>query len=234
MKWIAALLMVVNVAIYLSAGSPSSDHGRPAMVDEMEVNLEGMLLLHEIPADGSGLLESEVGDGEIVALKDSDGDAEVANVEAGMLVCHRIGPFKAEQELSIVTAWLGEQNIGFRQVASHTRELKAMRVFLGPFRGQAEVDTAMSRLKENALDSYTFKGEDGMIRIFLGYFTQDGLADKFIDHLLKIGIEAKTAPVFRKLGPYTWIETELGSKDRQALASLSWLKNGSEIAMSDC
>ena len=126
------------------------------------------------------------------------------------------------------------RDISFEEVTTHTRELKAMRVFVGPFRDQSQIKSAIDWLKSNNLDSYPFKGEDGLTRVSLGYFTQKGLADKFLAHLTSLGVGAKTSQEFRRLGPYKWLETNVTKTDEKSLSVASWMKRGGGLEMTGC
>ena len=234
MKWITAILMIVNVAIYLSVGSPSVDPVSSNPSDSIDVNLEGMLLLHELSTGEDDLVQREVGATEVTALQDIKEEVEVAVVEAGMLSCHRIGPFRQEDHFDTARKWMVARDISFEEVTTHTRELKAMRVFVGPFRDQSQIKSAIDWLKSNNLDSYPFKGEDGLTRVSLGYFTQKGLADKFLAHLTSLGVGAKTSQEFRRLGPYRWLETNVTTTDEKSLKVASWMKLGGGFEMTGC
>ena len=51
MKWIAALLLIVNVAVYLWASGKSVSVEQTTMYAKPDVNREGMLLLEEVRRD---------------------------------------------------------------------------------------------------------------------------------------------------------------------------------------
>ncbi|NKB61164.1 MAG: hypothetical protein GKR95_03155 [Gammaproteobacteria bacterium] len=240
MKWVAALLMVVNVAIYLSVGSRSVDVDS-SVGDNLDVNIEGMLLLNESSKPVSDLQEGIVSAREITPLVKEDTISKIlpsgdgsSNLLTDANACYRVGPFKSDETLNLATQWMSERRFEFNQTTSQSRQLKATRVYLGPFDNAASAAPTISQLNVADLDHFVYKNDDGLIRISLGYFTQEGLAEKFLTHLLSTGIEAKSSPDYRQLGPFHWLEVRMSDGSQVLLESQSWVNKGSSVSRMEC
>ena len=83
MRWVVALLLFANVALYLWVGDRTGDDAQ-GLSAEPEVNREGMLLLHEIRQGNQATAAP--------ATKPSPG--KLAPDARADLSCYRIGPFK--------------------------------------------------------------------------------------------------------------------------------------------
>jgi hypothetical protein len=111
-------------------------------------------------------------------------------------------------------------------VRSESRELRAVRVYVGPFESITAAQPAIENLKQRELDHFVYLKDGGQARISLGYFTQEELAVKFVDYLVSQKIEAKSQPEYRTLGPYDWMDVRISSGARGVLLSRDW---GSEV-----
>ena len=257
MKWIAALLLIVNVAVYLVAsGRQISETGQNSN-NVPDVNKEGMLLLSETSIKSSGIAESTTGvsldpiEGEelaeddqlpsaLIQTEDSISESELTQLEvaeaqpAATQMCYRIGPFKKENSWAFAQTWMDENSVQYNHITSDSRELRAVRVYLGPFNSESATDAEVQKLKSKALDHFVYKVENGLIRISLGYFTQEELADKFLSYLDSIGIEAKSQPEYRKLGPHNWLEIPVENINQSQLVQRDWQESSVNISKIQC
>ena len=255
MKWIAAMLMIVNVAVYLWAGGRQSE-GAPAAAVLSDVNREGMRLLREVApvrraaaVSAAPVSSRSRSDGSVTtALEDTDivgeelapgGEAAAAVAasaapDADERLCHRVGPFKREDAWQAALAWMADNGLFFQRVTNQHREHRAVRVFLGPFASPAEIGPVRSLLRDKELENFTYHGEDGAMRISLGYFTQEELAAKFMEHLKSLGVVARSRPEYRPLGPYSWMEIPPGQADMAALTGRNWGENGVRVTAVAC
>ena len=270
MKWIAAILLVANVLIFLGISDrqvesrPGRDDTRP------DVNRESMLLIKEVkpekvdaevlsspaliatedlplvtadPADD--LPETILTDDRPALLSiDTDGiarvdtpetsppvpesepgaDSQETGVESRAIVdysCYRIGPFRDEGSWNAAVTWAEEQQWQFERVRSESRELRAVRVYIGPYESIASSQSTTDMLKEKELDHFVYLRE-GKARISLGYFTQEELAAKYVEYLNGQGIDARSQPEYRTLGPFDWMEVRVESSQRRQLLDRQW------------
>ncbi|NKB75519.1 MAG: hypothetical protein GKR96_00400 [Gammaproteobacteria bacterium] len=240
MKWVAALLMVVNVAIYLSVGSRHADIDQSVSGDSVDVNIEGMLLLNESPKSPSDLQEGRLSEQNITPFTQDEisveGGAEnlLPSLLDSEIACYRIGPFKSKDALGLAAVWMDGQGFAFKEKESQSRQLKATRVYLGPFDGAASAVPTVNQLNVSGLDHFMYKGDDGLTRISLGYFTQEGLAEKFLSYLVSVDIEAKSLPEYRQLGPFHWLEAKMKEGTEVVIETESWLGKGSSISRMEC
>ncbi len=215
MKWVAALLLIANVALYLWAGGGNAggeQNGNP----KPDVNREGMLLLSEIQPQAAG--------------------AATTGLSRADSACYRIGPLKEQAGWASAKLWMSAQKFPYKTVRNASREMRAIRVFLGPFDSAAAAQPAMASLTEKEIDHFVDPeaGEQGAVRVSLGYFTQEELAVKFIAHLLARGIEANSRTEYRAMGPFHWMEASIDTPRRDRLLSRRWPEKGVVAREIDC
>ena len=267
MKWIAAILMITNVAVYLWAGGRQSDPITESAAVQPDVNREGMLLLSEVkpsraavsatslaPAPTAGeQAEPEVqSDGsvttglgsadiivseDIVTVGDDVNQASVqldSETETKAAMCFGVGPFKGEEAWLAATSWMVENNYAYQHVTSESRELRAVRVFLGPYAASADVDPVIALLDQRGLDHFVYQVADGSTRISLGYFTQEELATKFMTYLDSLNIAASSQAEYRRLGPFNWMEIPPGQVDSVTITGRDWNETGVTVLTVSC
>ena len=245
-KWLAGLLLIANVALYLWVGGGGTER---AGAVEPDVNKEGMLLVSEartetgeterVPdANPAAANLANAANGETVeaAVKPSAADPEKpapAGAGRAALACYRIGPFKGEAGWLAANQWMTAQKFRYTAVRSESREMRAVRVFLGPF-DPATAKQMMNGLKEKGIDHYAYLKAQGEVSISLGYFTQEELAEKFIAHLVSQGIKANSRKEYRAIGPFDWMEAAIDTQRRDSLLSRRWPGKGVAVLKVDC
>lgn len=289
MKWIAAILLVLNVLVFLGISDrqiesvPGRGDARP------DVNRESMLLIKEV-SDGRETVTSpsapplvEIGDfpspgtnpaddlpatvltDDRPALLsiDSDGMARIETpappaetagggetaptteviADAGPVArvadvapdysCYRIGPFRDTESWNTAVSWVTQQEWPYQRVRSESRELRAVRVYIGPYESIGASQSTTEMLKEKELDHFVYLRE-GKARISLGYFTQEELAGKYVEYLNGLGIDARSQPEYRTLGPFDWMDVKVDSRLRRSLLEQQWDGEGVRTAEKDC
>ena len=232
MKWIAALLMLANVGLYLWSSGNQADPGADRVIRPPDVNREGMLLLSETgPSAGEDpalpdAAVSEADDGLEVVVVDSAqpvaaGETPQPAGEQGDL-CFRLGPFRQPETLASATGWLDQQGLAYDSVQSESRELRAVRVYLGPYQSREDTNPVIQRLKERNLDHFVYQLDNGQVRISLGYFTQEELAGKFMTYLETLDIQARSQEDYRTLGPFSWLILRPAGTVVQAIRTRDW------------
>ncbi len=228
MKWVAALLLALNAAIYLWAGGGNGGGGSaPA---EPDVNTEGMLLLSEVPTAARENARN-------ADIEPSGIDSDTARPQRPETSCYRIGPFKAEADWRAATRWMAAQPFAYQALRSESRTMRAIRVFLGPFDSPAAAEPMAEWLKEQGVEHFANavnEGGGGALRLSLGYFTQEELAVKFLAHLQSLGIEADSGVEFRLIGPFDWLEASVETARRDLLLARRWSGPGVAIIEVDC
>ena len=267
MKWIAAILMITNVAVYLWASGRQSDPIAESVTVQPDVNREGMLLLSEVKpsrpvansasltpvaakendaepeVQSDGSVTTGLGSADIIVSEDivSDGDKPVqaaaestAQAQSSLRMCFRVGPFKGEEAWLAATSWMVENNYAYQHVTSESRELRAVRVFLGPYSGSSDVDPVIALLNQKNLDHFVYKVADGSTRISLGYFTQEELATKFMAYLDSLDIAASSQAEYRRLGPFNWMEIPPDQVDSATITGRNWAETGVTVLSVRC
>lgn len=304
MKWVAALLMILNVIIFLGISDRQVESRVNPVAVRPDVNRESMLLLKEIqppehlstgnpgsmtvarapglPGPGDSVeadldetnaaliatrVEAEPGvrDGAIldsstigdppVGVDDSAVPGPAAAEETGapslspMLnddrvavldpapdsaLCYRVGPFKESIVWAEAKRWAAINEVSFQPVRSQSRELRAVRVYVGPFPSISAAQANIGILEAKELDYFVYLHASEEARISLGYFTQEELATKFVDYLSNENISARSQPEYRTLGPFDWMDIETSAISRQQLQARDWGDDQVQVAEREC
>lgn len=243
MKWVAGLLLVANVVVYLWATSGESGAG-PGTSAKPDVNADAMRLLHEIHPSGAAAERrdpAEAATAETAAV--GDADIEPSGIDAHPTAppdarrsCHRIGPFKGGAGWSSATRWMRAQRLTYQAIRSERRKTRVVRVYLGPFDSRAAAAPALQKLKATNFDHFIEPDPaHRKIYISLGYFTQHELAAKYVDHLLARDIEARSRYGYQDIGPHDWMEMSVNTADRRdLLLSRNWAEQSAVVVEVDC
>ena len=236
MRWLTALLLIVNVAVFLWFSGRHGGEPGPNDVARPDINQAGMLLLTEAGPDQAD--RRAVSADRLSAQGDESADRLDAAGEGDRLPaagpsCYRIGPFKQQDTWQLENEWMKSQNIDFVSVTSDSRQLRAVRVYLGLY-SRAVAETVVQRLKQVGLEYFLYEAEPGKIRISLGYFTQEALAKKFVDHVLAQGFDARLQHEYYILGPYSWMEVAVDSERRRLILERSWAEQAVAALKMSC
>jgi hypothetical protein len=286
MKWIAAVLMIVNVVIFLGVSDRQVESALRSNDFKPDVNRESMMLLQEtLPinlvesetqdpdqaqaptlitapdvSSGSDLLSTAIEDNEMAMVDvDTNGGVNITLTEGaesgpnsepseetqegreialaappGQFSCYRVGPFKDKSIWQGARQWVTDQGLEFVAVRSESRELRAVRVYVGPFDSINAAQQDVDRLDNKELDFFVYLRDNGEARISLGYFTQEELAAKFVDYLSTQEIEAKSQPEYRTLGPFDWMDINVKSTSRWDLLERDWQDAGVKVTERQC
>jgi hypothetical protein len=163
----------------------------------------------------------------------ASGPAVTAKQEQGDFSCYRVGPFRQAADWEDAVAWVKGKTWKWEHVRSESRELRAVRVYLGPYDSIGAAQTTIDMLKQKDLDHFVYLRE-GKARISLGYFTQEELATKYVDYLTGQEIQAQSQPEYRTLGPFNWMDIMLESVERSGLLGRQWNADDVNVAEKDC
>ena len=279
MKWLAAVLMIINVVVFLGVSDRQIETPINPADYKPDVNRESMLLLKEVlpsdqlQSDSSGIPNADaptlvtapdisalseggaesaksptrapdMASGELVSTEDSTetdqiglqgSETSAASLDIstgpGEISCYRVGPFKDQSSWRNARQLVTDMGLAFTPVRSESRELRAVRVYIGPFASITAAQQDVDMLDEKELDYFVYLRENGEARISLGYFTQEELAAKFVNYLSSQNIEAKSQPEYRTLGPYDWMDVTLQSTSRWELLERDW--QSAEVKVSE-
>ncbi|MGI9310742.1 MAG: SPOR domain-containing protein, partial [bacterium] len=218
LKSAVALLLLANLAVYLWVGGDEFGGGNaaPARPDEAaEINQEGMLLLREIrppPSAAPVVAPDDARDASGAPEKPSAALVEVGPDARISARCYRIGPFAPAEDWAAAGRWMAAQRLAYRAVRSERREMRATRVFLGPFESRAAAAPALRRLEQAGIEHYPISpasdsdGGEGAVLFSVGYFTQAALALRFAADLRARGFDAASRSEYRAVGPFDWME----------------------------
>lgn len=213
MKWLAGFLLLINAGLFLWATGHDPDRAGPSGSHPV-VNAESMRLLNEV-----GLDDTAVPD---------DGQR-----------CVRIGPFSSSAVASLAAQKLDAMSISHSRRTVGSREIRAYRVFLGPFDSDAAMEVQRRLLEAAGVEDYYVKpGSDGGGGIIsLGLFSQRDGAEVMRRNLADDNIEAKLRTEERVLEPNFWLEVDdpavAGGTPRE-LAEASWGENDVRVRRYQC
>lgn len=222
MKWLVALLLIINVMVYLWVGGDAGRGAEFSREHRADVNKAGMLLLSESDTTAR---TSNIADGSSPATEKS--------VPTPVATCYRIGPFKQEAAWQAAMTWVEQQKIAFTTVNSARREFRAMHVFLGPYT-EAQAVAMLPSLQQHGLEHFKHRIKDNQTRISLGYFTQKILANRFMAHLDTLGLAAQIQPVYQLLSPLNWLQIPIVDNILATLKQHNWRAENIKLVQIDC
>ncbi len=252
MKWLAVILVVTNLAAYLLVGDRQTPSRTVRSDAGSDVNKTGMLLLAEVDAlqaaatDAGG--DSQPAETETASDRDEATAGERAGRTAGLTgtstggdeeplifeTCYRLGPFRQEESWQAAKTWMGESGFEFTPVTSDSRQVLAFRVYLGPFTSESSVNAMLKRLKDSEVDHFRYTADNGLSRISVGVFSQEELAEKYLDYLTSKRYEAKFQPEYRHLGALNWMEVAAADIDHTRVSGHDWNESGVTMIKVNC
>jgi len=212
MKWLAAFLLLLNAGLFLWA--TGHDPGGPASASAYPtVSAESMRLLNEV-REGN----------------------EASNDGAGE--CARIGPFLSSAVASLAAQKLDSMSLSYTRRTVKSREIRAFRVYLGPFRDPSALETQRRLLEDGGVaDYYVKRDDDGSTIISLGLFSQRDGAEVMRRKLSRQGVEAELRTEDRVLKPNYWLEINdaaLARRMPEALTGARWGEKEARIRRYEC
>jgi len=221
MKWIVGVLVLVNTGLFLWATGhkPSTtEFIRPT------VNGETMMLLSEmLPAQPTVVITPATG------VRLAEGGAQEQQPAAAVQIpsiCLRVGPFYDESQAQQTADRLNAMSLVVSTRRVKAREVRAYRVFLGPFETRSEIDQQRKDLNSKGITDHYVKRESGQQDIIsLGLFTQKTGASSLIDQLKEKKVLSKSKPEDRVLAPTTWLELKDTEANLEAQADLAAIKS---------
>lgn len=212
MKWVVGLLCLLNAGLFLWATGFDDGGLAPASAYPV-VKPENMRLLHELRERRDAAKEGEIR-------------------------CARIGPFVDSAVASLAAQKLDSLSLSYSRRTVKAREIRAYRVFLGPFETRSAVEARQRRLQAAGVeDFYIKRDEAGAGIISLGLFSQRNGARLLADKLSRLDIEHKIRPEDRTLRPSFWLEINDPAVARNLPAELSeaqWGEQSAELRRYDC
>lgn len=212
MKWLAGLLLLLNAALFLWA--TGHDPAGPTGASPYPVvNAEAMRLLSEVREDSS------------------------SEADAGL--CARIGPFVDSAVMAVAAQKLDALSLPYTRRTVKAREIRAFRVYLGPFQSQSAVEAQNRLLEAAGVEDYYVKDneEDGGQIISLGLFSQRDGAQVLRQRMLRRDVRAKLRTEDRVLESNFWLEIDDPAIARdipEALTEARWGEKDARVRQYDC
>lgn len=242
MKWIVGVLLLLNAGLFMWAYGKRPDateYIRPT------VNGETMMLISEMqparstvvitPAKGASEPESEPA----TVGEPLPEDTQQVAVNVVPPFCLRVGPFYDENLAEQTKERLRAMSLAVNTRTVQAREIRAYRVFLGPFETREGMGAKLKELNEKGIRDHYVKRNPGEKDIIsLGLFTQQTGAESLKDQLLQKGVEAKSETEARLLDPSFWLELTDSAANRKSHSELatvsSWGDNRTKMAEFPC
>jgi len=201
MRWVAAILLVLNVGLYLWLTGPGKKVADPGAVELPSVNPQSMRLLT---------------DADRVADLPASGVASI---------CVRIGPFVELGAAAHARKLLDEFRLSYRTDAVKARDVRAFRVYVGPYRSSDLAETMRERLRDSDTEHYMVTETDGSRTFSLGLFSREVTAERYVRSVAVKGIEANFRQEYRELAASEWLEIRdlaVDSDARRRLEVADW------------
>lgn len=235
MKWIVGVLLLLNAGLFLWAYGK-----RPATTDYIRptVNGETMMLIREMqPAQSTvvitraGAADEPARSSEDEAEDDGPGEEQVAEAEPAAVAaippfCLRIGPFYDEALAESTSERLKSMALAVSTRTVQAREIRAYRVYIGPFDTRDEVSAQSAELRDKGVREHYIKRDPGKKDVIsLGLFTQKTGAASLVEQLESKGVTAKTVTEDRLLDPTYWLELTNSAANRKTHPELAATRN---------
>lgn len=217
-KWVVALLVALNVAVYLGSSGDQAEDRNAWISDKPVINKEGVMLLRETRA----------------RTRTGNPPANHPPRPRADLACYRMGPFTEQTSWLAAKQWLAARQFEYQAVRGASREVRVSQIHLGPFASSTAAAPVLKRLNEEGFAHFIQAEAPGTIRIALGHFTQDGLAEQFVEHLLARGLKADIQVEYRALQAFDWMEVSAPTAQRDALIAQRNLGKGVAVFEIDC
>ncbi len=158
-------------------------------------------------------------------------------------ICFRVGPFTDKQSVQKASAWMSENDITAEMITGNSREIKAVRVFAGPFLQQEPLQRYIAELKikqiqfkekNRELEYYVYGDSETGYFVSFGYFHQQELASKYLEDLKAIDIQAELEPNYETVGPFYWLQTTVSNDFVNQFQSRQWPDEKIETAQINC
>ena len=217
MKWIAGILLLCNAGLFLwnfGTRPDATEFVRPP------VNGETMMLLSEMmPAQSAPRKQT----------KKQPENATAVELPVEPTLCLRIGPFHDINEVTDSGDRLKQLSLPFESRTVKAREIRAYRVYIGPFSNQQAIEVQRQLLNESGVTDHYVKRQAGEKDIIsLGLFSQNTGADALVRDLKSKTVTALTRVEERTLSSTHWLELRDSKANRAARAQLSSLEWGDE------
>lgn len=215
LKWVVAGLALLNTGLFLWAtGHKGLSAGDVAAARPL-VNADAMRLLGEMTAAQPAARE-----GRIPGL------------------CFRVGPFPTESDMSRIGERFAELRIPYRQRTVPPREIRAHRVYIGPYTTAVDIQAQRNLLRASGVSEHYVKHEGGGRDIIsLGLFAQKKGAETLVKQLQAKNIKALVRPEDRVLASNYWVELRIEESDQRARAALeqiSWPGSRAKLRQYPC
>ena len=225
MKILISLLLLLNVGVYLWDQSDFAIKPRDPFEARPPIKPESMRLLTTIDKT------TELG-------QSVQPDTPLPEVALSQDQCFRVGPFTSQTTLEKASAKLQSLRLTSDSKTVAARQIRAYRVYLGPFNKKVDVEKQRKQLKKKGIEEfYVIQDAAKETSISLGLFSQQESANKFIDNLKNKEVEAESRQELRTIGERYWIELRAARQDPVALKKmdkLNWGEKRVKLRKVDC
>lgn len=226
MKWIFAILLVINI-LFFTVIQLNSSHGREPMRGHEPVRAEKIKLLTEpqkAPEMALALSESPVKSGDI------------APVEAKPEICLEWGQFSGDT-LKRVAQALEKLQLGEKLIQHKAEKSGGYWVYVTPRKTLKEAQKKVDELKQLGVqESYIVREPSAMqYAISMGIFSTDEAATKFLDQMREKGVKsAVSGPRTQEIDATVFQIKDSGESMTAQLAKLKLDFPGSELKAAEC
>lgn len=163
---------------------------------------------------------------------------EVGGDPSREAMCYRVGPFYDPNTVALASQKLGLLGIPYSQRAVKEREIRAYRVYLGPFNDDEALESERQRLRQsNVSDHHVRRDQREGTVISLGLFSQRDAAQALVRELARKEMSARAREEKRVLGPTFWLELEdekANDRARDGLRNAKWGDPRARLRRSPC
>jgi hypothetical protein len=207
LKWVVAGLVLLNVALVLWATGHKGLSGSGATARQT-INPEAMVLVAEIASSRSA-----------------------AEASRAASLCFRVGPFVTTEQMDQAGDTLRGLSVPFETRTVPAREIRAYRVFLGPFSSASAVEVQRQLLRTSGVtDHYVKRENEGKSVISLGLFSRKAGAEEVVRFMQAKNIQAKMRSEDQRLATTYWLELRNSRANQAVVAELKQARWAAERA----
>ncbi len=214
LKWVVAGLVLLNVALLLWATGHKGLSASDATARQT-INPEAMKLVAEIAPS-----------------------RQLVEVSQTASLCFRVGPFLTADQMDQAGDTLRGLSVPFETRTVPAREIRAYRVFLGPFSSSSAVEVQRQLLRTSGVtDHYVKREKEGQNVISLGLFSRKAGAEEVVRTMQEKNIQAQVRSEDRRLVTTYWLELRDGRANQAAVAELKqaqWADERAKLRQYPC
>lgn len=175
--------------------SMANFNSEPVLPVQLNPNTEKMIksLLPETSGSKSTDESDLLVDTEDLSLQDLSAATSIATLDK--TVCYRYGPIPNQEESELLSKWLNERDISYKQRQTDEQGKQLFWVYLAPRDSRAQAEAAMKDLKQKGIKDMRLIQEGDLLNaISLGLFSSQASVNRRLNEIKAKGYQSVVVP----------------------------------------